>query len=63
MIYLSTEQRRQVSLCNINYSPEGIYHPDRIMKEYDLLYMIDGSWDIMENEICHHVKKGELYFS
>ncbi|SCP99300.1 helix-turn-helix domain-containing protein [Anaerobium acetethylicum] len=60
MLCFSTAQRRTVTLCNINYSPEGIYHPDRIMQEYDFLYMLNGTWDIMEDDICHHVEKGQL---
>lgn len=60
MIYLSSDARRNISLCNINYSPEGIYHPNRTMKEYDFLYMTEGSWDIIEENTLYPVKKGEL---
>lgn len=60
IVYMSTKQRRTISCSNVNYSPEGILHPDRVMDEYDLLYITDGSWDIIENGICHHVKKDQL---
>lgn len=60
MLYLSTQQRREISLCNLNYSPEGQVHPDRVMEEYDLLYLLDGSWDIVEDEVSYHVEKGQL---
>ncbi len=30
------------------------------MKDYDFLYMLNGSWDIWEEETCHHVEKGQL---
>lgn len=71
MIFLSTESRRTVTSCNINYSPEGYYHPDRIINEYDFLYMVKGSWDIYEqeptesqdifkNEKCYHLEPGKL---
>ena len=50
----------QVTTCNHNYSEEGIYHPDRIMNEYDLLYMVDGVWDICEDAQCYHVEKDQV---
>lgn len=41
--FLSTKSRHQITTCNRNYSKEGIYHPDRILEEYDLLYLLQGS--------------------
>lgn len=52
---LSLSGRRHVTLCNHNYSHEGVFHPDRIMKEYDLLYMISGTWDIWEDDVCYRL--------
>lgn len=57
-IYLSMNKRRRVTLCNHNYSEEGIYHPDRIMDEYDLLYLQSGEWDIVEDGEIYHLKQG-----
>ena len=42
MLYFSIEQKHIITQCNYNYSPEGIYHPDRVMKEYDFLLLING---------------------
>ncbi|MDD3279022.1 MAG: helix-turn-helix transcriptional regulator [Lachnospiraceae bacterium] len=65
MIYLATDLRREISSCNVNFSPEGYLHPDRTMKEYDFLYMVEGSWDIYEQnaegqELCYHLDPGKL---
>lgn len=60
MIHFSTNGRRSVTLCNTNYSPEGILHPDRTIFEYDLLYMLNGSWNIIENNTCIPVHSGQL---
>lgn len=49
-VILSMNKRRQVTLCNHNFSIEGILHPDRVMDEYDLLFMQEGEWDILEEE-------------
>ena len=42
-----------INACNFNYSKEGILHPSRILKEFDLLYLSEGSWDIYEENICY----------
>lgn len=60
MIYLSTEGRRRISACNVNYSPEGILHPDRVMSDYDLLYLQNGTWDIFEGNTLHHLEPRQL---
>lgn len=60
MIYFSVKERRRITQCNVNYSPDGILHPDRTMEDYDFLYLLEGSWDIWENDSCHHVEKGQL---
>jgi len=49
-IVLSMDKRRRVTLCNHNFSIEGVLHPDRVMDEYDLLFMQEGEWDILEEE-------------
>lgn len=49
-----------VTLCNINYSPEGIYHPDRVMDEYDLVYTLSGGWDIWEEDVCYAARPGNV---
>lgn len=60
MPYFSIDQPRTISLCNKNYSPEGILHPDRIMEEYDFLYMVNGEWEIYEEEHAYTLTPGSL---
>lgn len=59
-ISLSMKSRRIVSICNHNFSEEGVYHPDRVLDEYDLLYMQKGEWDIIEDGITYHLSPGML---
>ena len=49
-----------INACNFNYSKEGILHPSRVLNEFDLLYLSEGSWDIYEEEICYHVQKDNV---
>ena len=50
----------RLTTCNFNYAKEGILHPDRILKEFDCLYLTEGSWDIWEGDHCYHVQKDHL---
>lgn len=59
-VVISMDNRRVVTLCNHNFSLEGILHPDRVMDEYDLLYMQSGEWDIIENGITYHLVPGSV---
>lgn len=60
IVWLNFSNRQQVTLCNHNFSKEGVLHPDRIMDEYDLLYMQNGEWDIIEDEIEYHLVPGSV---
>ena len=60
VVNISMNNRRRVTLCNHNFSLEGILHPDRVMDEYDLLFMQDGEWDIIEDEITYHLVPGSV---
>ncbi len=54
-VHINLASNRTVTLCNHNYSHEGIYHPDRILPEYDLLYMLQGTWEIYEDDKAYEV--------
>lgn len=60
MIYFSTKRGRNFCSCNTNYIQEGIRHPDRILDEYDFLYIKNGTWEIYEDEICYFLKEKQL---
>ena len=49
---------RRVTLCNHNYSKEGIYHPERVMEEYDLLFMRHGTWEVWEEDQRYFLEEG-----
>lgn len=59
-VEISMEKHRKVTLCNHNFSKEPILHPDRTMEEYDLLYMQEGEWEIIEDGITYFMKPGSL---
>lgn len=59
-VFLNMKKRRCVTLCNHNFSREGIFHPDRVMQEYDLLFMQSGEWDIIEDNLTYHMSPGSV---
>lgn len=60
LCYMYACANRKVTLCNYNYSKEGIYHPDRIMDEYDMLYLTSGNWNIYEDDNLYNVSAGQI---
>jgi AraC-like DNA-binding protein len=49
MGYFNIESKRNISLANQNIYTTGSQHPDRIMHEHDLVYILEGSWEICQN--------------
>lgn len=41
---------RRISAANYIYYADGCAHPDRVMEEHDFVYMINGQWEILQNE-------------
>jgi len=60
MLCFSTASKRTISQCNFNYSSEGILHPDRVMDEYDFLFLQKGAWDIIEDDVTYPLREGQL---
>ena len=50
---------RKVLGCDRNFLESSI-HPDRIMDEHDLIYMISGEWEIFQDEIAYTIKAGDF---
>lgn len=57
---LSLVNDRQVTICGTNVYTNPEYHPDRIMEEHDLMYVCQGEWQIVQDNICHHIRAGDM---
>jgi len=51
---------RQFSVANYTHYINGFLHPDRIMDEHDFVYIIDGEWEIMQNQMSYFVQKDDV---
>lgn len=60
MLMLEKMALHKITEANYITSVNGMIHPDRIMKEHDFLYMLDGSWQIFENNTLYEIKSDDL---
>lgn len=58
--FLTVEQRRQVGSANFAYYPEPELHPDRIMPEHDLVCLMEGGWEIIEEGRRYFMEPGSV---
>lgn len=35
-------------------------HPNRVMELHDFLYILDGTWEIYENDTAYHLRNDDL---
>lgn len=57
---LSAGSRRCIQAANFMYYPEPSIHPDRVMNEHDLIYLIEGEWDIWQDGIRYLMQPGDV---
>lgn len=50
----------RITGANYVTSVNGMLHPDRIMREHDFLYMLDGIWEIWEENTPYELKSDDL---
>lgn len=59
-VCLSFDKRRRVIQAGYIVSHEGIFHPDRVMHEFDLLYVQQGFWEVYEDGILYELHECDL---
>lgn len=53
MFFYNYSGKREISSASYIFYADGCLHPDRIMKEHDFVYMVNGEWEIHQNEeVC-----------
>lgn len=60
MVVLEQMARRQITGANYITSVNGMLHPDRILPEHDFLYMLDGEWEICEEDAVYELHTDDL---
>lgn len=62
MNYLFCDTRRHVIDANYMTYTVPCLHPDRIMDIHDLIYMIEGEWEIIQDGIKYILRQGDVLF-
>ena len=50
---------RHVTLCGTNVCPTPAVHDDRVMEEHNLLYVLEGEWEIGQDGKAYKLKSGD----
>ena len=58
---LSSKEKRRVSVCNYNHH-YMVTHPDRVMAEHDLIYMLSGQWEVWQDGTPYLLHEGDILF-
>lgn len=60
MVLLEKMTMHTVTSGNYVTSVHGMLHPDRILTEHDFLYILDGTWEIMEDDTVYQLQSDDL---
>lgn len=60
MPYLEKTAFHRITGANYVTSVNGMLHPNRILAEHDFLYMLDGTWEIYEENTLYEMKSDDL---
>ena len=60
MYKFSLDNKRIIDVANYNFYSVSSLHPDRVLGEHDLVYIIDGSWEICQDGTPYLLKKDDV---
>lgn len=61
-INISLEKTPKIQTADYCFFKTGIQHPDRIIKAHDIVYIVDGNWEIWEENTPYLLKQGDVIF-
>ncbi len=59
-VYLEREMEREILSANYITFVNPALHPDRVLNEHDFLYMLDGSWEVGEEDRVFSIHSDDL---
>ena len=60
--FLDVSRPRKIIISSQPFYTEEILHPDRIMTCHDLFVMIDGNWDVVQEDVKYDVSVNDAIF-
>ena len=52
----------RITIASYNFYSEASLHPDRVMTQHDIFYVIDGSWEVTQNGESYPLEKDDVIF-
>lgn len=59
MPFLRCDAHREISMAQQMYYPIPCLHPNRVMAEHDIIYMLEGEWNIWEDDCLYRMIPGD----
>lgn len=59
---LDISATRRVTLCGTNIYPIPELHVDRIMQEHDIMLIVEGEWQVAEDDVVYSLRPGDILF-
>ncbi len=60
MLYLEKTVPHRITVANYTTIVNAALHPERVLFEHDFLYILDGAWEIVEEDTAYEIKKDDL---
>jgi AraC-like DNA-binding protein len=60
MPFFRCKVAREITGAQQTYYPIPAIHPNRVMDEHDFLYLIEGEWEVWEENVPYLMKPGDL---
>lgn len=60
MPFFCCDEYRDISMAQQMYYPAPCLHPDRVMTEHDLIYMLEGEWEVWEEDQAYRMTPGDV---
>lgn len=58
--YLQPGAGRRLSAANFASYPEPYFHPDRVMTEHDLVFLLEGEWEVCQSGQRYRMEPGDV---
>ena len=60
--FLDVSRPRKIIISSQPFYTEEVLHPDRIMTCHDLFVMVDGSWDVVQEDVKYDIGVNDAIF-
>ena len=59
---LDLTEPHTIAIASYNFYGEPSLHPDRVMAQHDIFYMLEGSWEVTQDGVSYLLEKDDVIF-